>query len=89
MVKYSGSSSLDEVIVVFLGNKFTIAVVVFIQVLIDRVMQDMAIDNYYYYYYYYYYCYYYHYYCFHVTNQVALKVTIFTDHFIERNLSVA
>ena len=79
IVKYSGSSSLDEVIVVFLGNKFTIAVVVFIQVLIDRVMQDMAIDNYYYYYYY----------CFHVTNQVALKVTIFTDHFIERNLSVA
>ena len=65
MVKYSGSSSLDEVIVVFLGNKFTIAVVVFIQVLIDRVMQDMAIDN-----------------CFHVSNQISLKVTIFTDTFI-------
>ena len=45
MVKYSGSSSLGEVILVFLGNKFTIAVVLFLQVLIDRVMQDIAKDN--------------------------------------------
>ena len=43
-------------------KKITMAVAVFIQVLIDRVMRDTAIGN-----------------CFHVTNQVSLKVT---DNFI-------
>ena len=65
MVTYSRSSSLVGVVVVFLGHKTYYCSNVFNQVLIDRVMQDMAIDN-----------------CFHVSNQISLKVTIFTDTFI-------